>query len=187
MTDPQPEISEGRFCPNCGEHADSDPIDCPVCGYRDDMAGEYFWLYVGGGLLGIVGIVVGVSGVFLEGGARDGWVSSLHGWFPLGPWSWKWHWLSCVVSGMCLTLIGMGFTRRFRSSFFALLALAVWESIWVIRELVSDGPSLLAIALLVWEIALLALAARLGLALHRVPHRDVAKLQREARRRREEL
>jgi len=88
---------------------------------------------------------------------------------------------------MCLTLIGMGFTRRFRSSFFALLALAVWESIWVIRELVSDGPSLLAIALLVWEIALLALAARLGLALHRVPHRDVAKLQREARRRREEL
>ena len=170
------------FCPNCGEPVESKPFDCPLCGYRSDRATEYFWLYAGGGGVANVGALLRISGVVLEGTGPVEWSRVVAGWFPLGPWPASWHWMALIVSGIVLTLIGMGCTRLFHSALIALGAVVAWESAWVIHHLVTSGLSTAVVVVLVWEIALTLLGARLRLAFRRIPKRNLELLQAGARR-----
>ena len=147
------------------------------------MAKEFLWLYVGGGALGLVGIAVGIFGVVLEGSGPGDTSRGLAGWFPLGLWPEAWHWFGWIVYGIGLTLIGMGFTRRSRRAWWCLFALVAWEFVWACREFFTETPASLVVGVLLWELALAFLAARLALALRRTPPRDVTRLQEGARRR----
>ena len=169
-------------CPNCSEPITSEPIRCPRCGYRSEMAPEYFWLYIGGGLLIVGGLAVGALGVALQGCGPGHWSAELRGWFPLGPFPSSHHWLAFLVAGIVLSVAGMGLTRHRPGAWALLLALLSWETVWTALKLFSGAPGephpLLAGGLLTLEVAGFLLAARLGQALRRTPARDVGKLQR---------
>jgi len=168
-------------CPNCGQPVDAIPVRCRVCGYRSDRAAEYFWLYVGGGVIGLVGIATGVAGVILEGTGPSDWSAALAGWFPLGPWPAKWHWLAFVVEGIALTLVGMGITRRRRVAVGVLAALVTWELGWCLAALASSVVPAAAYAVLTWESLLAAFLVRAALAMRRLPSRDAGAIQNAAR------
>jgi len=178
-------MSESVRCPNCGQKVASEPIRCLICGYRSESAGEFLWLYVTGALVMLVGLVMGALGVSANPAPVDHWSRALRGWFPLGPWPVSEHWLAFLVSGMLLTVCGMGLTRRKSMSWFVLVVLLAWEAVWTARKLVTDEPRvgspLLAAMILFAEVALLLLTLRAGLALCRTPKRDGVAMQRAAR------
>ena len=176
-------------CPHCSsplevapEAKPEDPIACEVCGYRSDQVAEYFWLYLGGGAILLVGLVLGLAGVLSQDNHPDDWNEALLGWFPLGPWPRGLHWLALLVTGIVLSLVGMGFTRHFRSAYWCGLAWTLHELFWTGRKLLFDRPPPSApatsAALLIAECLLLVLILRLGRALRRTPHRDVNRLQK---------
>ena len=168
-------------CPNCGQPVEEQPIDCPTCGYRSENAGEYFWLYLGGLGLILLGVISVIAGTLSEGAGPGHWSRISVGWFPLGDWPAEWNWFAYVLLGITLTLLGLGFTRRFRSSLFWGIALFSWQIFCSGKKLLWDEGSentlLLPISALILEILLLLMVIRLGMALSRTPQRDVLRLQ----------
>ncbi|MCZ6795323.1 MAG: hypothetical protein O7J95_17090 [Planctomycetota bacterium] len=168
-------------CPNCSQEVEYRPIRCPRCGYRTELAREYLWLYVAGGVFVLGGFVFGALSVFVVDTARDHWSRQLLGWYPLGPWALTVHWLAFLGQGIVWTLGGLGITRHRWGALGLLAATAVWNISWACREVLVAEPgesrSLSAPLLLVAELAVLLVSARLAVALARTPRRDVRKLQ----------
>jgi len=177
----QPEQKLTACCPNCGHPVEEQPIDCSVCGYCSESAGEYFWLYLGGLALTILGIISVIAGTLAEGAGPGHWSLVSVGWFPLGDWAADWNWFAYILLGIMLTLVGMGFTRHFRSSLFWGIALFSWQIFCSGKKLLWDQATneniLLPISALVLEVLLLLMVIRLGLALSRTPQRDILRLQ----------
>ena len=177
----QEQQSTSTHCPNCGHPLVKQPINCSVCGYRSESSREYFWLYLGGPLLFLLGIVSGIVG-FLSGSAgSEHWSRVYADWFPLGALPADWNWFAFILLGIVLSLVGMGFTRRFKPSLYCGIALFSWQIFCGGKKLLWDSSasedSLLPASALVAEILLLLLVMRLGLALKRTPERNIARLQ----------
>ena len=168
-------------CPNCGHPVEGQPIRCSICGYRSESAGEYFWLYLGGPLLILLGLISVVAGFLSEGAGSEHWSRVCAGWFPLGAWPRDWNWFAFILLGIGLTLVGFGFTRHFKSSFYWAIALFSWQIFCRGKKLLWNSPanedSLLPASAMVVEILLLLMVIRLGLALKRTPGRDIPRLQ----------
>ena len=177
----QPEQMLTANCPNCGHPVEKQLIDCSVCGYCSESAGEYFWLYLGGLTLIILGIISVVAGTLAEGAGPEHWSLVSAGWFPLGNWTADWNWFAYILLGITLTLVGMGFTRHFKSSLFWGIALFSWQIFCSGKKLLWDQATneniLLPISALILEVLLLLMVIRLGLALSRTPQRDILRLQ----------
>lgn len=171
-------------CPNCNSPVDSEPVRCDVCGYHADLAREFFWLYLGGATIVLLGLAIGSLGVALDGAGPDHWSRSLRGWFPLAPWPGSHHWLAFLVVGIVLTVSGLGITRRRLFAWFGLSALVLYQLLWVLLASVGlAGPgdvSGLSTVLGGGGVLLVALLARLGLAIRRTPERDAHRLQLRA-------
>lgn len=146
------------------------------------MAKEYFWLYLGGGLLILLGAIHVVLGTLSQDSGQDHWSRFFSGWFPLGPWPADSNWFVMIVLGIALTLLGLGFTRHFKSSFYAGIGLFCWQIFCSAKKLLSGPPenssASLVLSVLILEVLLLLLVIRLGLALKRTPEREIYRLQR---------
>lgn len=168
-------------CPNCNQEVDYRPIHCPRCGYRSELAAEYFWLYIAGGLITLAGLAFGASSFLVTDAPPEHWSRRFLGWFPLGPWPSTYHWLAFLVEGIIWTLIGLGITRHRRGALALLVALVLWEMIWTGRKLLTGAPGesmpVTSSLLITAEILGLLLASRLFRALRRTPPRDVSRLQ----------
>ena len=176
-------------CPNCNSPVESGPVRCEVCGYRSEHAREFFWLYLGGVTIVLVGLAMGSLGVAAEGAGPGHWSRSLRGWFPLAPWPESHHWLAFLVAGIVLTVTGLGITRRRPLAWIALALLALYQLVWILLAAAGlAGPgdvTGLAMTLGGGGVLLLALLARIGLALRRTPTRDAHQMQLRARERQE--
>jgi hypothetical protein len=185
MADPESALKSPVPCPNCGAPAEGPPVSCRLCGYRSEIAPEYLWLYGGGGCITLLGFALGAAGVASEGARPGHWSERCQGWFPLWPWPASYHWLSLLVAGIAFTLIGLGITRRRRVAWLALLCLCGYQAVLAALALAGlrGGPGVRGVAVLVLlaEILLLALAARLGFAFRRTPPRDIVRLQKALR------
>ena len=171
-------------CPNCNCPIDADPARCEVCGYRSDLVREFFWLYLGGATIVLLGLAIGSLGVTMEGAGPGHWSRSLRGWFPLAPWPESHHWLAFLVVGILLTVSGLGITRRRPFAWIGLTALVMYQLLWIVLATVGlagpgdvSGP---AAVLGGGGVLLLALLARIGVALRRTPERDVHQMQLRA-------
>lgn len=146
------------------------------------MAKEYFWLYLGGPGLALVGSLHVAAGILSEGAGQDHWSHLLSGWFPLGPWPADSNWFALVILGIGLTLIGLGFTRHFKSSFYAGICLFCWQIFCAGKKLLSGHPentgAALAATALILEVLLLFLVMRMGWALNKTPEREISRLQK---------
>ncbi|MEE3199519.1 MAG: hypothetical protein VX254_05745 [Planctomycetota bacterium] len=146
------------------------------------MAKEYFWLYLGGGLLILLGAIHVVLGTISQDSGQGHWSRFFSGWFPLGPWPADSNWFAMIVLGIALTLLGLGFTRHFKSSFYAGIGLFCWQIFCSAKKLLSGPPenssAFLVLSVLILEVLLLLLVIRLGLALKRTPEREIYRLQR---------
>ena len=169
-------------CPNCGHPAERQPINCTICGYRSELVKEYFWLYLGGAALILLGAIHVVLGTLSQGSGQDHWSRFFSGWFPLGPWPADSNWFAIVVLGVALTLLGLGFTRHFKWSFYAGIGLFCGQIFCAVKKLLSGTPenasTFLVLSVLILEVLLLLLVIRLGLALKRTPEREIYRLQR---------
>jgi hypothetical protein len=116
------------LCPNCGAPVEGAPVSCGLCGYRSELASEYFWLYGGGGLVTLLGFVLGAMGVAGEGARPDHWSARGEGWFPFWPWPAGYHWLSFLVAGIAFTLVGIGITRRRPAAWLGLVLLSAYQA-----------------------------------------------------------
>ena len=181
----------GVHCPNCGAGAaagagaaSADP--CPACGYSGRNAREYFWLYGGGAAVILLGFVLGVAGVLLQGAPPDHGARRLGGWYPIPGWPEEWHWLSFLVAGIFYTLAGMGITRRRWSGWAAFTGLAAVGAAGAILALAgareAEGAAGAAAMLLAAHAVLLALGARLWLSFRRTPPRDPSRIREAALR-----
>ena len=173
--------STSTHCPNCGHPVEKQPISCSVCGYRSESSREYFWLYLGGPLLFLLGIASGVVGSLSASAGPEHWSRVCADWFPLGTLPANWNWFAFLLLGIVLTLVGMGFTRHFKSSLYWGIALFSWQIFCGGKKLLWDPSanedSLLPISALIIEILLLLVVIRLGLALKRTPERNISRLQ----------
>jgi len=146
------------------------------------MVKEYFWLYLGGGLLIVLGALHVVLGTLSQGSRQAHWSRFFSGWYPLGPWPADSNWFAIVVLGVALTLIGLGFTRHFKSSFYAGIVLFCWQIFCTGKKLLSDNhentSSFIVLFVLILEVLLLLLVMRMRLALKRTPEREIYRLQR---------
>ncbi|MFP6738090.1 MAG: hypothetical protein VCD34_05040 [Planctomycetota bacterium] len=146
------------------------------------MVKEYFWLYLGGGVLIVLGALHVVLGTLSQDSRQDHWSRFFSGWYPLGPWPADSNWFAIVVLGVALTLIGLGFTRHFKSSFYAGIVLFCWQIFCAGKKLLSDNPentsSFIVLFVLILEVLFLLLFIRMGLALKRTPEREIYRLQR---------
>ena len=171
-------------CPNCDSPVQRDPVVCDVCGYRSDLAREFFWLYIGGTLLAFVGFALGACGVLIDESGRDHWSRALAAWYPLGLWPEAHHWMAFLVSGILVTLGGMGLTRRRRSAWFLLTVIVAYQLLWSAATLLGFGggdvPVTWPAALPAFNVLLAVLLARIGVALRRTPPRDAAQMQKLA-------
>lgn len=178
---PDPPPPASLRCPNCSHPVEREPVVCEVCGFRSENVREYFWLYLGGGAIGLAGLVLGFAGIAAAGAENRSWIAPLRGWLPFGPWPREAHWLSWLVCGIVLSLVGMGFTRHFRSAFWGGVLVASIALLATLRKLIFAAPPpaqpVLASVLLCVELAFLGLLWRLRLALLRTPKRDVRRLQ----------
>ena len=111
-------------CPNCNTPIKSEPLVCKVCGYRSELAREFFWLYLGGSLLALTGFAIGACGVIVDEAGPNHYSRQLSSWYPLGLWPPAYHWMAFLVCGILITLGGMGITRRRRSAW-ALMTIVV--------------------------------------------------------------
>ena len=176
------------LCPNCGSPVDSAPVRCARCGYRSEMAGEYFWLYAGGCIVILAGFLLGALGIAIEGAPPGHWSRTFDGWFPIAPWPSSHRFLAYLVLGVALTGCGLGITRRKPAAWLALLAIALYELAMTVPMLPplrgEHGGSRWVVVVLGGEILLLLLAARMGIALRRTPrafcHRHSAAGHRES-------
>ncbi len=177
------------YCPNCNSQVDGEPVHCEVCGYRSDSVREYFWLYLGGGSMILLGWTLGAAGVLMEGAGPEHWSRDLRGWFPLEPWPESHHWLAFLVVGILLTMGGLGITRRRPWAWLGLVCLVLYEIAWSVLAVAGRvGPEEIAgvaTALLAGGVVVLVLLVRIGLALKRTPERDASRMQRLARTRRD--
>src|SRR5690606_24256873 len=166
--------------PNCSAEVRHDVAECPRCGYRPELAREYFWLYAGGLVVIAGGFALGILSLIIGNPGPDHWSRPLEGWFPLAPLGGQ-RWIAFLSAGVLFTLAGLGLTRHRWSAWWLLVLLLVWELGWTARKLITGEPGepnfALAAALLATELLGLALAARLALALRRTPPRDIRRLQ----------
>jgi hypothetical protein len=168
-------------CPNCSAPVNAEPISCPLCGYRSELAGEYLWIYLGGSAFLLLGFLLGVTGVAIEGAGPEHWSSPYRGWFPFAPWPESYHWLGVLIAGIALTVGGLGITRRWRSAWIFLVALTAYEAALALlaalgpvsRETLGARPMIF----FVLATTLVLLLLRVGLAFRRTPRRDAAKLR----------
>ena len=171
-------------CPNCNSPIDSDPARCEVFGYRSDLVREYFWLYLGGAAIVLLGLATGSLGVTTQGAGPGPWSRSLRGWFPRAPWPESHHWLAFVVVGILLSVSGLGITRRRPFAWIGLTALVSYQLLWIVLAtagLAGRGDASGSAAILGGGgVLLLALLARIGVALRRTPERDVRQMQLRA-------
>ena len=139
-------------------------------------------MYLGGGVLILLGALHVVLGTLSEGSRQDHWSRLFSGWYPLGPWPADSNWFAIVLLGIALTLVGLGFTRHFKSSFYAGIALFCWQILCAGKKLLSDAPentsSFIVLSALILEVLLLLLVIRMGLAIKRTPGREIQRLQR---------
>ena len=174
--------STSTHCPNCGHPVEKQPISCSVCGYRSESSREYFWLYLGGPLLFLLGIASGVVGILSASAGPEHWSRVCADWFPLGTLPANWNWFAFLLLGIVLTLVGMGFTRHFKSSFYAGIVLFCWQIFCTGKKLLSDNhentSSFIVLFVLSREVLLLLLVMRMRLALKRTPEREIYRLQR---------
>ena len=171
-------------CPNCNSPIDSDPARCEVCGYRSDLVQEFFWLYLGGAAIALLGLAIGALGVIAQGAGPVHWSRALRGWFPLAPWPESHHWLAFVVVGILLSVSGLGITRRRPFAWIGLTLLVSYQLLWIVMAAVGlagpgdvSGPAAI---LGGTGVLLLALLARICVALRRTPERDVHQMQLRA-------
>ncbi len=138
-------------------------------------------MYLGGGLLILMGAIHVVLGTLWEGSRQEHWSGFFSGWYPLGPWPADSNWFAIVLHGIALTLIGLGFTRHFTSSFYAGIALFCWQIICAGKKLLQGSPEstadLALVSALILEVLLLLLVIRIGIALRRTPEREIYRLQ----------
>jgi len=171
-------------CPNCSQQVESRPIVCPRCGYKSELAREYFWLYGAGALILLSGFLFGGLSTLVVDRATDHWSRHFTGWFPLGPWRPTYDWLSFLIAGIGLSLAGLGITRHRWKGLILFVAIVAWAWRWTLRKLItdtSDGPApWIAGALIILESAGLLLAGRLALSLRRTPPRELERLQKDA-------
>jgi hypothetical protein len=172
-------------CPNCSASLSDAPRACPRCEYRPENAREYFWLYASGMAFIALGFALGAMSLIVADGARDHWSRRFDGWFPLAPFSGEDLWIAFLLAGILYTLAGLGLTRHFWSSWYLLLGLATWQAVVSSRELLIGEPEALGTRADTWTksivliaaLGVLALAARVGIALKRTPPRDIRRLQ----------
>ena len=168
-------------CPNCNTPIKSEPSVCKVCGYRSELAREFFWLYLGGSVLALTGFAIGVCGVIVDEAGPDHCSRQLSSWYPLGLWPPAHHWMAFLVCGILITLGGMGITRRRRSAWALMTIVVAYQLFGCVAAatgiLPHDGLLIWPLALAVFQALLLALLLRLGLALWRVPPRDAGRMQ----------
>lgn len=187
-------------CPNCSQPLEAEPVVCPRCGYRRELAGELLWLYAGGSTFLVIGFVLGLAALAVEGRGTDHWSHALDGWFPWFPWvtgvpgfpwvTWApWPpshaWIAYLIVGIGLSVCGLGLTRHRRSAGCALgvlLAGAATGAVWALaRQGSAAGGAPGSPApwiVLAAALSLFLLLLRCFLALRRTPPRDVRALQR---------
>ncbi len=170
-------------CPNCNSPLTAEPAHCDVCGYRTEQAAEFLWLYLGGAVITLLGFGFGVIAVLSEGAGLDHWSRELRGWYPLGPIAGESNWLAFLITGIALTVGGLGITRRKLSAWWLLVILTLYQLIWpLLQTTQSSATSLLAMVLTVGHLAIGALLLRAGAALRRLPARSAEVMQHQARR-----
>ena len=139
-------------------------------------------MYLGGGVLILLGALHVVLGTLSQDSRQDHWSRLFSGWYPLGPWPADSNWFAIVLLGIALTLIGLGFTRHFKSSFYAGIVLFGWQILCAGKKLLSGSPENTArftvLSVLILEVLLLLLVIRIGMALKRTPGREIDRLQR---------